>query len=159
MQLPEQVRRFATLRSLGMTWGQGAALSLWEALLLAVPAVVLGLPLAGAVVWIALRAVVFAGPMPFTVVLPGRSMLAAALLWLGLYAAARLSVVWAAWRTPLVGQFQLPSGSPPQAVLGQAGADRLPAAGVWGHGDPHRDAGRAPLGTAGGGAPAAPLRS
>ena len=111
MQLPEQVRRFATLRSLGMTWGQGAALSLWEALLLAVPAVVLGLPLAGAVVWIALRAVVFAGPMPFTVVLPGRSMLAAALLWLGLYAAARLSVVWAAWRTPLVGQFQLPSAA------------------------------------------------
>lgn len=111
MQLPEQVRRFATLRSLGMTWGQGAALSLWEALLLAVPAVVLGLPLAGAVVWIALRAVVFAGPMPFTVVLPGRSMLATALMWLGLYAAARLSVVWAAWRTPLVGQFQLPSAA------------------------------------------------
>lgn len=111
MQLPEQVRRFATLRSLGMTWGQGAALSLWEALLLAVPAVVLGLPLAGAVVWTALRAVVFAGPMPFTVVLPGRSMLAVALLWLGLYAAARLSVVWAAWRTPLVGQFQLPAAA------------------------------------------------
>lgn len=86
MQLPEQVRRFATLRSLG-------------------------LPLAGAVVWTALRAVVFAGPMPFTVVLPGRSMLAVALLWLGLYAAARLSVVWAAWRTPLVGQFQLPAAA------------------------------------------------
>lgn len=55
MQMPQELLGFGTLRSIGMTRGQLAAMLAMEALLLCLPAALLGIGMGAAATWIILR--------------------------------------------------------------------------------------------------------
>ena len=107
MQLPAEIQSFATFRSIGITKPQLAALLLTESVLLALPAMVLGIPLGAGLTWAALRLLMYSGSVPIQVYVPYAQLLPLAGLWLLMVLASRSAVFLAAVRTPLVGRFQL----------------------------------------------------
>lgn len=107
MQLPADIHSFAILRSIGITKAQMAQLVLCETLLLLVPAILLGIPLAAVGTWASMKLLVFSGSVPVTVVIPLGEMCKVILLWLAGIAAARLFMFFITVHMPLTGRFQL----------------------------------------------------
>ncbi len=107
MQLPEDLRSLATLRSLGGSRGQLTALLLTETGLVWLPAVLLGIPLGAAGTWAVLELVVYAGSLPVHFALPFAELGGILLLWAGAVALARLLTLALLLRLPLVGRIQL----------------------------------------------------
>jgi hypothetical protein len=106
LNLSGELQRCATLRSLGMTRPQLLILSLEEAVILLVPAVIVGIPLGIFLTWIGLRLTAFSGSAEIVVQVPYARLMLVILLWLTVALLARLVLFLLAIRVPLTGRFQ-----------------------------------------------------
>ena len=107
MNLPAEVHSFAVLRAIGITKGQLLLLMLFESLLLAVPAVLLGVPLGAGLTWLALRLLVYSGSVAIRVALPYAMLKTLFALWLLVILLARLVIFLITLHTPLTGRMQM----------------------------------------------------
>lgn len=107
MQFPAQVHSFAILRSIGITLRQLLMLAFMESLLLALPAIALGIPLGALMTGVALRLLVYSGSISIQVTVPFHMLRKLFLLWLGIILLCRLIVFCATVRTPLTGRMQM----------------------------------------------------
>ena len=107
MQLPAEVKSYATLRSIGITKAQLAWLLLTESALLCLPAILLGIPLGVGLTWLVLRLLMYSGSVPIQVDIPYAAMGLVVLLWFAMVLVSRLLVFFVTIRTPLVGRFQI----------------------------------------------------
>lgn len=107
MQLSAQVHSFAILRSIGITKGQLLLLALMESLLLAVPAVALGVPLGAFLTWAGLQLVMYSGSVAVQVAVPYDMLGKLFLLWVGVILLSRLIIFFVTIRTPLTGRMQM----------------------------------------------------
>lgn len=110
MQLQSEVHSFAVLRSVGITKGQLLVLMGLESLLLAVPAMLLGVPLGALLTRLALHLLMYAGSTTVQVAVPYEQLWLLLALWLGVIAVSRLVIFLVTVRTPLTGRMQLSSG-------------------------------------------------
>lgn len=108
MQLPREIRSFATLRSIGMSRGQLAGMLATEALLLCLPAAVVGTGLGAAATWSALRLLVESENLRIQLAIPWAQMWVVSALWCCGILGARLFPFVLTLRMPLTGRFQLP---------------------------------------------------
>lgn len=108
MQLPQELLGFATLRSIGMTRGQLAAMLAIEALLLCLPAALLGTGLGTAATWAALRLLMHSENLLIRLAIPWGRMLSVLFLWGCGVLAARLFPFVLTLHMPLTGRFQPP---------------------------------------------------
>jgi hypothetical protein len=106
LNLPKEMQSCATLRSLGMTRPQLLVLALDEAILLLVPAILLGIPLGIGLTWAGLKLVAFSGSAAVVVQVPYLKLLGVILLWLCVALLARLVLFLLSLRVPLTGRFQ-----------------------------------------------------
>ena len=107
IQLPADVQSFATLRSIGGTRGQLAALLLLETLCLWLPAAAAGSLLGAAGTWLALRLVVFAGNITVHLSVPFGLLGGLAVIWAAVILLARLLTLCLILWLPLTGRFGL----------------------------------------------------
>lgn len=107
MNLSAEVHSFSVLRSLGITKVQLLTLTMLESLLLAVPAVALGIPLGVLLTKLALRLLLYSGSVPVQAGVPTESLKLLLLLWLAVIVLARLIVFAVTVRTPLTGKMQM----------------------------------------------------
>lgn len=107
MCLSTEVHSFSVLRSLGITRAQLLTLTMLEGLLLAVPAVALGIPLGVLLTKLALRLLLYSGSVPVQAGVPTESLKLLLVLWLAVIVLARLIVFAVTVRTPLTGRMQL----------------------------------------------------
>lgn len=107
MNLNAEVHSFSVLRSLGITKAQLLTLTMLESLLLAVPAVALGIPLGVLLTKLALRLLLYSGSVPVQAGVPTESLKLLLLLWLAVIVIARLIVFAVTVRTPLTGKMQM----------------------------------------------------
>lgn len=107
MCLSAEVHSFSVLRSLGITKAQLLTLTMLESLLLAVPAVALGIPLGVLLTKLALRLLLYSGSVPVQAGVPTESLKLLLVLWLAVIVLARLIVFAVTVRTPLTGRMQL----------------------------------------------------
>lgn len=109
IQLPREIRGFAILRSIGMSRGQLGGMLATEALLLCLPAVVIGSGLGAAATWGALRLLVESENFRVRLAIPWARMLVISALWCCGVLGARLFPFVLTLRMPLTGRFQLPA--------------------------------------------------
>lgn len=107
LRLPAELHSCAVLRSIGTTRKQLAQILGAETLLLAVPAVVLGIPCGALGTRLALGLLVFSDSVPVAVSLPWLQLVLAALLWAGAIFAARFILFAIVVQMPLTGRFSL----------------------------------------------------
>ncbi len=111
IQFPSQVHSFAILRSIGITRRQLLLLAFMESLLLALPAVFLGILLGALLTGAALRLFMYSSSVAIQVTIPFPILGKLFLLWLGIILLSRLIIFCAVLRTPLTGQMQLRRGN------------------------------------------------
>lgn len=116
MNLPAEVHSFAVLRSVGITRGQLLLLMFFESLLLAAPAVLLGIPLGGGLTWLALRLLVYSGSITIQVAIPHAMLKTLFALWLVVILLARLVIFFITVHTPLTGRMQMQERKARRAV-------------------------------------------
>lgn len=107
MCLSTEVHSFSVLRSLGITKAQLLTLTMLESLLLAVPAVALGIPLGVLLTKLALRLLLYSGSVPVQAGVPVESLKLLLVLWLAVIVLSRLIVFAVTVRTPLTGKMQM----------------------------------------------------
>jgi hypothetical protein len=107
MQLPKEAHRFATLRSIGITKGQLLKLLLCEALLIVVPALLLGVLLGALGCRLLLHWAVYAASISVYVVIPYKELVIIGVLWLLMMAVLQLFLFVVALHTPLIGRMKL----------------------------------------------------
>lgn len=108
MQMPQELLGFGTLRSIGMTRGQLAAMLAMEALLLCLPAALLGIGMGAAATWIILRLLMHSEDLLIRLAIPWGEVLGVLGLWGCGVLAARLFSFVITLGMPLTGRFQLP---------------------------------------------------
>lgn len=107
--LPGEIQSYCTLRGLGLTRGQMGIIMHTEALLLCVPAILLGIPFGMGLTWLILRLQVYTGSVPIQVYIPVDTLLAVGLLWIGMVVISRFFVFIMAAHAPILGRGQLQS--------------------------------------------------
>lgn len=107
MQLQHEAHSFAVLRSIGITKGQLLVLMGLESLLLAVPAMALGIPLGASLTKLALRLVMYSDGVSMRASIPYDALASLFALWLGVIVLARLILFAVTVRTPLTGKIQM----------------------------------------------------
>lgn len=108
MQLPQELIGFGTLRSIGMTRSQLAGMLAMEALMLCLPAALLGTGLGAAATWAALRLLMHSENLLIRLAIPWGRMLGVLVLWGCGVLTARLFPFVITLHMPLTGRFQLP---------------------------------------------------
>lgn len=111
MSLPAEVHSFAVLRSIGITKVQLLVLMGMEALLLALPAMALGVPLGASLTKLALRLLMYTNDVTVRAVIPYDALALLLVLWLLVIVLARLILFVITARTPLTGKVQMQVGS------------------------------------------------
>ena len=107
MNLSAEVHSFCVLRSIGVTKNQLLVMLLFESIMLAVPAILMGIPLGAGLTWVALRAFLYSGSVRPYVVIPYASLQLLFIMWLALILLARLIVFAITIHTPLTGRMQM----------------------------------------------------
>lgn len=107
MQLQHETHSFAVLRSIGITKGQLLVLMGLESLLLAVPAMALGVPLGASLTKLALRLVMYSDGVSMRASIPYDALASLFVLWLAVIVLARLILFAVTVRTPLTGKMQM----------------------------------------------------
>jgi ABC-type antimicrobial peptide transport system permease subunit len=107
IHLPEELHRFATLRSIGITRRQLALLVGFETLLLVLPAILFGTVCGALCTKLALRLLLYSGSAAVQVAIPFGSLFGVTLLWVAAILAARFVLFAVVVRVPLVGRFAL----------------------------------------------------
>lgn len=110
IHLPDEIHHFAILRSIGSTKSQLTQLAATESLLLAIPAVVLGIPCGMACTKFALWLLVHYERTSIRVSIPYKSLLIVTLLWAAAIVLARCVMLVVVTQMPLTGQMQLQIG-------------------------------------------------
>lgn len=110
MQLPDETHRFVVLRSLGVTRRQLLVLMGLESLLLAAPAVALGVPLGALLTRLALRLLAYSDGTAIRVAVPYGELGQLFVLWTAVILLARLVIFLITVRTPLTGRMRLHAG-------------------------------------------------
>ncbi len=116
MQLQSEVHSFAVLRSIGITKGQRLVLMGLESLLLAVPVMLLGVPLGALLTRLALHLLMYAGSTTVQVAVPYEQLWLLLALWLGVIAVSQLVIFLVTVRTPLTGRMQMQENRAPVAL-------------------------------------------
>ena len=111
MQLPAQVHSFAILRSIGITMRQLLSLTLIESMLLAIPAIALGIPLGAFLTYASLQLLMYSGSVPVQITIPYPMLGKLFLLWMGIILLSKLVIFFVSIRTPLTGQMQMRAGT------------------------------------------------
>lgn len=107
MQLQHEAHSFAVLRSIGITKGQLLVLMGMEALILALPAMALGIPLGASLTKLALRLVMYSDGVSMRASIPYDALVSLFVLWLAVIVLARLILFAVTVRTPLTGKMQM----------------------------------------------------
>lgn len=107
LQMRDSYYSYAVCRSIGMTKKQLALLLALETLILVLPAVILGTLLGGALIFLALRLLMYSGSAPIQVDIPVGTLAVVILLWVVCAIICRLVLFFATSRAQLTGAFQL----------------------------------------------------
>lgn len=107
LQLPDEVHRFAVLRSIGMTRYQLLLLIAAESLLPCVPAVLLGIPCGAGLTWLALKLLLYTGSAPIGIVIPYHLLWKVCIIWMLAVLTAKGILFCVILTTPLTGRIQL----------------------------------------------------
>ncbi len=107
IQLPAEIKSFTILRSIGITKGQMGLLLVTESLLLAIPALLCGIPLSVGITWFAMKTIVYAGSVAIQVVIHWSAIGTIVVIWIVVIIISRLLVYLITLRTPLTGRMQI----------------------------------------------------
>lgn len=107
IQLPAEAHSFSVMRSVGMTKGQLALMQLFEALILGIPAILLGVPAGVFLTKLLLRLMLFSGSVAVQAYIPYDILFFILGLWLAAILLSRLVIYILALRVPMVGGLKL----------------------------------------------------
>ena len=107
LQMRDSYHSYAVCRSIGMTKKQLALLLALETLILVLPAVILGTLLGGALIFLALRLLMYSGSAPIQMDIPASTLAVVIFLWVVCAIICRLVLFFATSRAQLTGAFQL----------------------------------------------------
>lgn len=109
IQLPSEVQSFSILRSIGISRMQMGFVMITEALILCVPAILLGTICGAGLTWLILRFQIYNGSVPIHVSIPYNALQTVILLWLVMVVVSRLVVFLLVVHSPLTGKMQMQS--------------------------------------------------
>ncbi len=107
LQIEKQVQSFSIMRSIGMTKRQLVCLIIYETLILAIPAIIVGIILGSLSMFIVLKVLVYGGSVPITINYVWKSLFLEIIAWTITLLIARLIVYVIVVRAPLLGKMSM----------------------------------------------------
>lgn len=121
IRLPSNTHSFSVLRSIGMSRGQLALMQICEALVLGLPAMLLGLPLGAGLTRLVLRLMLYSGSVPVQVHIPYNTLYLILGLWFAAILISRIIIFIFTLRVPLIGRLQMSRSKSRAAGLVRSG--------------------------------------